>query len=160
MFDPWTGHGRLNPQLRMLRQVGWPSLNTTRLRLCGQSRLRWIHTRAHLSQLRVGVQVVASNSHYPAFALAAFDPVGYHDGHVHLGGFFPGLTAAFGADKVSRVDSNSVDQFGSDALDCGGEVFAELGGHDARSDCYAGQIRHLLRLDGQFLAGVGASAGA
>lgn len=115
---------------------------------------------ANVAQLGVGIEVVGADADYASFALAAFEPVGNDDGHVHVARLFPRLAAALCTDKVRRVDAQRVDHLCADAVDGGLQVVAQLLRHDARGDGDAGEVRHLVGAHCQAVAGVSAGRGA
>lgn len=121
--------------------------------------LRPLLSRSNLPKPWVRVQIIAPDTNQAALPLAAFDPVRHHDGDIHAHSFLPRLAASVRADEVRSIDPNLVDEFGADAVDGRLEGFAEGGWHLARCDGDAAQIRHLVRLDLEFLAAVRASAG-
>lgn len=52
---------------------------------------------------------------------------------------------------MSGIYPDSIDELSTNALSSGSQLLPKLGGHDARGDGYARQVRHLLSPDNQFL---------
>jgi hypothetical protein len=116
--------------------------------------------RTHLSQFRVGIQVISSHTHKSTLALTAFEPVRHDDWNVHLHCFLPCLSAWLGAYKVRGVDANGVDELCANTVDCLGQAVFELVGHHTRGDRDTGKVVHSVRFNCQTLGAVLTSRGA
>ena len=108
----------------------------------------------HLSQPRVRVEIIPSNAHDPAFALAPFDPFRADDGDVGFDGFFPLAASSLSADEVGGVDADGFCNFGADAVDGTVEAFAQRFREHAGGDGDAAKVCHFVRFDGEFFTAV------
>lgn len=107
---------------------------------------------SHLPQLRVGIQIIPSHAHDPAFSFTSLHPFGPYDGDVHVASPLPLIAPAFRADEVRGVYAYGLCNLGTDAIDGPSQTLPERWGKHPRRDRNPAQIRHLVRLHRQFLA--------
>ena len=84
-------------------------------------------TWSNLPHLWICVKVVSTNADNGSFAFTSLHPLRSYHRNIHFNCLFPRRASTFSADKVRRINSYGVDEFGTDPVDCMGKGCFQIG---------------------------------